>query len=128
MREPSTHISDGYLRGFMTLDLKKFRQRFSYRSSNTKKWKKHLFDDKKISEKLLIIKNRESIPDETEEDRNKTYMKMSRPIYSEDGKYAVVIVDLFAKDSLWFGEGHAFVYKKIDGKWKLHLKFIPYYA
>ncbi|KAF2516866.1 hypothetical protein E0W68_11665 [Flavobacterium salilacus subsp. salilacus] len=126
MQEPSTSTTDDYLEGFATMELIEFPQKFHYKGSNKEKWKKRFFNDPEVKKKLRVIKDYESIPVTSEREKNKIYMSMSRPIYSEDGKYAVVIVNMLSDNILWGGGGDGYVYEKISGKWKLHLKFVPY--
>ncbi|QYJ68866.1 hypothetical protein [Flavobacterium litorale] len=125
LEEPSTSTTDDYLNGFFAEGVN-FSQQYAYKTASTEKWKKHLFNNQKIKNKLTIINDFKNIATTADSEKNNVYIQMSRPLYSKDGKYAVIIIDLFGKDSLWGGAGHGFIYEEINGKWQLHLKFTPY--
>ncbi|WP_297332399.1 hypothetical protein [Flavobacterium sp.] len=121
---PDVSTTDDYLEGFTTMELIEFPQKFHYKSFSKEKWKKHLFSPSDVKDKLQIIKNFGEVIKVNND--GKIYVSLSRPIYSEDGKYAVIIVNMLSNNTSWEGEGYGYVYEKISGKWKLHLKFIPY--
>lgn len=128
VQTPSTHTSDSYLKGFSVWADIEFYQKFSYSGSGREKWKKFFFKDEKIKAKLTIIKDFDKVEkvSHRDMDRVKTYISMSRPLYSEDGEVAVIIINSFSNIGLNSTTGHGLVFEKKNGEWKLYLEYVPY--
>ncbi|KAF2516867.1 hypothetical protein E0W68_11670 [Flavobacterium salilacus subsp. salilacus] len=120
--EPDNYNIDKYLNGFMvdTLDLRNYK--FDFKSDRNAKWEYKHFSNQSILDKLKIVDNYETAKtlglDENEV--LKSFIKISRPVYSTDGKYAVVYFNYFYRViQPSFLESYTAIFFKENGEWTM---------
>lgn len=122
LSEPNNNMVDNYLNGFMldTLDLRDYK--FDFKSDRNTKWEYKYFSNQNILSKLSIIDDysKEGTVYLNDYQDAKMFIKMSRPLYSNDNKYAVVYIDSFfnllTSSQL---EGYTLIYFKENSEWVL---------
>ncbi|KAF2516864.1 hypothetical protein E0W68_11655 [Flavobacterium salilacus subsp. salilacus] len=120
--EPDNYNIDKYLNGFMvdTLDLRDYK--FDFKSDHNAKWEYKHFSNQSILDKLKIIDDYSEIEiiDSIENGNPQKYIKISRPVYSTDGKYAVVYFNYFynvKNASLW--DSYTAIFFEENNEWTM---------
>ncbi|GGB86242.1 hypothetical protein GCM10007424_27880 [Flavobacterium suaedae] len=125
LKKPDNSMTDYYYGGFTAKDVL-LDYRFTYKGTGREEWKKEAFLEGDIKDKVLIIDDFSKIPKVNSDKEAKEYMSISRPMYSQDGIYAVIVINSFFNIELSPVTGYGFVFKKEKGKWKLYLEYVPY--
>ncbi|KAF2516865.1 hypothetical protein E0W68_11660 [Flavobacterium salilacus subsp. salilacus] len=120
--EPDNYIVDNYLDGFMidTLDLRNYK--FDFKSNRDAKWEYKNFSNPSILAKLKIIDDYSKVKTVYLNDYKdaKRFIKMSRPLYSNDNKYAAVHIssffNLLTSSQL---EGYTLIFFRENNEWTL---------
>ncbi|WP_188621935.1 hypothetical protein [Flavobacterium suaedae] len=125
LKNPDQSSVDCYYGGFNAGDVL-LDYRFTYKGTGREEWKKDAFTEGDIKNKIVIIDNFKEVPIVRNAKEAKEYMSISRPLYSPDGKYAVVVINSFYNTIGGSATGYGYVFKKEKGKWKLYLEYVPY--
>lgn len=125
LKNPDQSSVDCYYGGFNAGDVL-LDYRFTYKGTGREEWKKEAFLDGNVKDKVLIIDDFSKIPKVNKNKEAKEYISISRPMYSPDGKYAVIVINSFFNLELSPVTGYGFVFKKEKGKWKLYVEYVPY--
>lgn len=83
---------------------------------------------KDLSDKIFFIEDFETAPKISLRDfqEAKSYVALSNPAFSNDGKYAIIFYETFSNTHWGDAEGFVIIFKKERGEWVYQTQFTAY--
>ena len=116
----------GEIYGEETVDLRNIK--FSYADTRVERWEAKPGYWKEIGDKVEIIEDFEKIPKVTllEANMARTYVRLSNPVFSEEGNCSIIFFEHFTNMNGTEAEGFIFIYKKVNNEWVFFKQFTVY--
>ncbi|QYJ68868.1 hypothetical protein [Flavobacterium litorale] len=129
IEEPTFMVIRDYYDGFtadFTIDLTDHK--FTFLGKQVTKWERKHFKDKAIKRKLEIIEDFEKVPKVSfhHPEKSDPYLTMSPPLFSDNGEYAVINLNVLSNLEISNMIGYTLVYRRVNGKWELFVAYEPY--
>ncbi|QYJ68867.1 hypothetical protein [Flavobacterium litorale] len=129
IEEPTFMVIRDYYDGFtadFTIDLR--NHKFTFLGKQVTKWERKHFKDKAIKRKLEIIEDYDKVERVSIHEHQKAdaYLTMSPPLFSDNGEYAVINLNVLFNMEMSDMYGYTLVYHRVNGKWELLIAYTPY--
>lgn len=128
LENPNTGVIENYFNGLYRGPLELPGIAFSYIANPISKWTKNNIGKTIASKKVIIIRDYSKIPRVSWKtpEKSSPYFSFSNPVFSNDGQYALININLLSDFEMSEGQGYIMIFKKINGKWIYIDKFAEY--